>query len=161
MIIYHNVTEKARLLGANQHPLKKGTIMGDIPLTRYETDKMIRIKDLHSIAAELVEECKYEEALEKYEGILTIDEGNPEASSCIEKLRKKIDENSIKKKFSKLSHLYYEGKLAPPHYELARRLMKSRCDDLSKDDKKILKLVNDLLSDQISISTFQEEIENT
>lgn len=135
-------------------------IIGEIPLTRYETENVRIIKDLLSIAVELVKVSNYEEALKKYEEILKIDEGNSQASSCIEKLRKKIDENLIKKNLSRLSDLYFEGKLTPSRYELARCLMKSRCEDLSKEEKKLLKLVNDLLSDQISISTFQEEIEN-
>ncbi len=158
--VYEQVTKKARLLGASQHPLKKGTIMGEIQLTRYETKEMRRIKNLHSISAELVKECKYEEALKKYEEILEIDKEDSEASNCIEKLRKKIGEEIITRNLKCLSDLYYEGKLSPAEYELTRRLLKSRSEDLSKENKKVLKLVNDLLSDQISISTFREEIES-
>ncbi len=35
--VYDKVSQKARLLGAQQHPLKKGTFIGEIPLTCCET----------------------------------------------------------------------------------------------------------------------------
>ncbi len=158
--VYEQVTKKARLLGASQHPLKKGTIIGEIPLTRYETEKMRRVKDLCSIAVELAEEGKYEDAIKKYDEIIKIDKENSEAFNCIERLRKQVDEDTAKKNLKRLSDWYYEGKLSPSQYELARRVIKSRSEDLSEDDKKVFKLVNDLLSGQISISTFKEEIEN-
>ncbi len=117
--VYEQVTKKARLLGASQHPLKKGTIIGEIPLTRYETEIMRKIKDLHSIAVELVKEGKYEDGIKKY-----------------------------------------EGELSPAQYELSRRLLKSRSEDLSQNDKKVVKLLYDLLLDQITILTFREDVEN-
>lgn len=154
--VYEQVTKKARLLGANQHPLKKGTMVGEIPLTHYETEKMRGIRYLRSIAGQLVKERKYEGALRKYEEIIKIDKEDTEALNCIDELRKKICEETSKKNYKYLSDLYYEGKLNASQYELARRLLKSIPEDLSADDKKVLKIVNDLLSDQISISTFKE-----
>ncbi len=38
--VYEQVTKKARLLGARQNPLKKGIIIGEIPLTRCGTDDL-------------------------------------------------------------------------------------------------------------------------
>ncbi len=74
---------------------------------------------------------------------------------------KDINYEKIKKKnLTKLSDWYYDGKLSPAVYELARRLIKSNPEDLSKDDRKILKSLNDLLSDEISISTFEDEVKN-
>lgn len=157
--VYDQVTKKARSLGANQHPLKKGMMIGEIPLTHYETEKVREIRALLSIAVQLANEGKNEDALRKYEEIINLDKENAEALNGIDIMRKKIDEDINKKNLKHLSDLYFEGKLNAPVYEHARRLLKSKPEDLSTDDKKILKLVNDLLSGQISISTFKEEIE--
>lgn len=157
--VYDQVTKKARLLGANQHPLMKGTVIGEIPLTHYETQKMKKIKELLSDANQHIEHGKNENALRIYEDILIVDKENPDALGSINNLRKKIDEDTKKKNLKILSNFYYEGKFSATQYELTRRLIKSSPEDLSKDDKKVLKLLNDLLSDQISILTFKEEIE--
>lgn len=78
--------------------------------------------------------------------------------------REKLEEvkhETIKKEYLKrLSDWYHEGYLRASEYELGRRLIKSRVEDLSEDDKKGLKLLNDLLSGEISISTFKDEVES-
>ena len=43
-------------------------------------------------------------------------------------------------------------------YELTYRLIESSFEDLSGTDKKVLKSLKDLLSDKISISTFQRDV---
>jgi uncharacterized caspase-like protein len=76
--------------------------------------------------------------------------------------RKRIEEikhEKIKKKnLKKLSDLYHDGKLDPEVYELTRKLIESSFEELSGSDKKVLKSLNDLLSDKISISTFQDDV---
>ncbi len=157
--VYEQVTKKARMLGAKQHPLKKGTMIGEIPLTHYETEEIREIRDIRSMAIQLANEGKYADALKKYEEILNLDKDNSEAINEIDKLRKKIEEETNKKNLKHLSDLYFEGKLNASQYEHARHLLKSKTEELSADDRKLLKLVNDLLSGQISISTFNEEFE--
>lgn len=58
----------------------------------------------------------------------------------------------------RLSEWYHDEKLGAAQYELACRLIKSNFDELSGDDKKALKSLNDLLSGKISISTFQHDV---
>lgn len=75
-----------------------------------------------------------------------------------ERLEEIYQENENKKSLKRLSDLYYGGELSPEQYELTHRLIKSNLEVLSNDDKKKLKLLNDLLSDGISISTFKDEV---
>ena len=76
--------------------------------------------------------------------------------------RKRLEEikhEYIKKRnLKRLSDWYHDEKLGPELYELACRLIESSVEDLSGDDKKVLKSLNDLLSDKISISTFQHDV---
>lgn len=76
--------------------------------------------------------------------------------------RKRLEEikhEDIKKRnLKRLSDWYHEGEFSPAQYELACRLIESNFDDLRGDDKKVLKSLNDLLSDKISISTFQYDV---
>ena len=58
----------------------------------------------------------------------------------------------------RLSDWYHDGELGAAQYELACRLIESSFDDLSGDDKKVFKSLNDLLSDKISISTFRHDV---
>lgn len=76
--------------------------------------------------------------------------------------RKRLEEikhEYIKKRnLKRLSDWYHDEKLDAAQYELACRLIESSFEDLSGDDKKVLKSLNDLLSDKISISTFQHDV---
>nr|AAU82846.1 conserved hypothetical protein [uncultured archaeon GZfos1D1] len=76
--------------------------------------------------------------------------------------RKRIEEikheDVMKKNLKRLFDWYHDGELDPEAYELACRLIESSFEDLSGDDKKVLKSLNDLLSDKISISTFRRDV---
>jgi tetratricopeptide (TPR) repeat protein len=76
--------------------------------------------------------------------------------------RKRIEEikhkDAIKKSLKRLFDWRYEEELIPEEYELACRLIESSPEELSEDDKKALKSLNDLLSDKISISTFRRDV---
>ena len=76
--------------------------------------------------------------------------------------RKRLEEikhEDLKRRnLKRLSDWYHDEKLGPELYELACRLIESSVEDLSGDDKKVLKSLNDLLSDKISISTFQHDV---
>ena len=76
--------------------------------------------------------------------------------------RKRLEEikhADIKKRnLKRLSDWYHDEKLGAAQYELACRLIESSIEDLSGDDKKVLKSLKDLLSDKISISTFQHDV---
>jgi formylglycine-generating enzyme required for sulfatase activity len=70
------------------------------------------------------------------------------------------DEDIKRRNLKRLSDWYHDGKFGPAQYELACRLIESSPEDLRGDDKKVLKSLNDLLSDKISISTFQHDVES-
>ena len=76
--------------------------------------------------------------------------------------RKRLEEikqEYIKKRnLKRLSDWYHDEKLGAAQYELACRLIESSIEDLSGDDKKVLKSLKDLLSDKISISTFRHDV---
>ena len=76
--------------------------------------------------------------------------------------RKRLEEikqEYIKKRnLKRLSDWYHDEKLGAAQYELACRLIESSIEDLSGDDKKVLKSLKDLLSDKISILTFQHDV---
>jgi uncharacterized caspase-like protein len=76
--------------------------------------------------------------------------------------RKRLEEikheDITKKNLKRLFDWYHDGKLDAELYELARRLIGSSSEDLSEDDKKVLKSLNDLLSNKISILTFQDDV---
>ena len=78
--------------------------------------------------------------------------------------RKRLEEikhADIKKRnLKRLSDWYHDEKLGAAQYELACRLIESSFEDLRGDDKKVLKSLNDLLSEKISISTFRHDVES-
>ena len=75
-----------------------------------------------------------------------------------ERIEELKHEDVMNKNLKRLFYWYHEGELDPTEYELAYRLLESSFEELSEDDKKVLKSLNDLLSDKISISTFRRDV---
>ncbi len=77
--------------------------------------------------------------------------------------RKKVEEiekeKVRKKRIKKLSELYHDGKIEPWHYELSYKLINADYGELSEEDKKVFRSLEDLLSDEISVSTFLHDFE--
>ncbi len=76
-----------------------------------------------------------------------------------EKLREINSENIKKKSLDRLWDWYQNDELDGELYESACEVIEKSSEKLNEDDKKVLKLVNDLLSDKISISIFKKGIE--
>jgi formylglycine-generating enzyme required for sulfatase activity/uncharacterized caspase-like protein len=72
-----------------------------------------------------------------------------------------VDCEKIKKeKLDRLWDLYNKKELSPEQYELACKVVESICEDLSEDELKVLKLVNDLLDNKIkNISRFRSDLD--
>ena len=72
-----------------------------------------------------------------------------------------IDCEKIKKdKLDRLWEFYNKKELSPEQYELACKVVESICEDLSEDELKVLKLVNDLLDNKIkNISRFRSDLD--
>ncbi|KAF5418693.1 MAG: hypothetical protein C5S49_01395 [Candidatus Methanogaster sp.] len=130
-------------------------------------EKKRKIDDLNTSAQQLYNEEKYGGAIGEWRKVLDLDLGNPTAKEGIKKAEEKLDEKKQeievgqvikKKKLKRLSDWYYDRKLDPSLYELAYRLIESSFEDLSGNDKKVLKSLNDLLSDKISLSTFRRDV---
>lgn len=68
-------------------------------------------------------------------------------------------ENVREKKLTKLRELYNGGKLSGKQYEWLRKIVKSDFEKLAEKDRNIAKLTDDLLSGEISIDTFHEDLE--
>ena len=130
-------------------------------------EKKKKIDKLNTSAQQLYNEEKYSEAIDEWGEVLDLDLENQTAKEGIKRAEEKIDEKKqeikvgqvIKKeKLKRLSDWYHDGKLDPPLYELAYRLIESSFGDLSGNDKKVLKSLNDLLSNKISLSTFRRDV---
>ena len=130
-------------------------------------EKKRKIDKLNTSAQQLYNEEKYSGAIDGWGEVLDLDLENQMAKEGIKKAEEKLEEKKQeikvgqvikKKKLKRLSDWYHDEKLDPPLYELAYRLIESSFDDLSGDDKKVLKSLNDLLSDKISISTFRRDV---
>jgi uncharacterized caspase-like protein len=147
--VFSKVTEKARLSGGRQHPLKKGTIIGEIPLTHYETEKMRNLKEFHY-------QKKFEDALNKYEEIIKIDKDNSDALNCIEKLKKEVGQQTtiFKNKQRKLLYLNDEKGLPSREYSEAMIILKKNPSMYTEKEKKISRYVEELLKDEICVETY-------
>lgn len=65
-----------------------------------------------------------------------------------------------KEKLDRLWDLYTKKELSPEQYDLACKVVESICEDLSEDELKVLKLVNDLLDNKIkNISRFRSNLD--
>jgi len=71
-----------------------------------------------------------------------------------------IEKEKIRtKRIKKLSELYHDGKIGPLHYEFSYKLINADYGELSEEDKKVFRSLEDLLSGDISISTFLHDFE--
>jgi len=72
-----------------------------------------------------------------------------------------MDYEKIKKeKLDRLWDLYNKKELSPEQYELACKVIESIYEDLSENEKKVLKLVNDLLDNKIkNVLRFSKDID--
>jgi len=157
--VYEQVTKKARQLGGGQHPLKKGTIAGEIPLTRCETEEMMRIKELNLNASMLFEEEKYEEALVSWSEVLRIDEENAEALAGSEKLKKKIEEAEaiLREKQRRLLDLHKRG-LPSKEYDEAMILLKKNPKTYTELERNIVEYIENMLNGDISIGVYVDTL---
>jgi tetratricopeptide (TPR) repeat protein len=153
------VTKKARQLGGGQHPLKKGTIVGEIPLTRCETEEMMRIKELNLNASRLFEEEKYEEALASWSEVLRIDEENAEALAGSVKSKKKIEESEaiLREKQRRLLDLHKRG-LPAKEYDEAMILLKKNPKTYTELERNIVEYIEKLLNGDISIGVYVDTL---
>lgn len=143
--VYKQVTKKARQLGGGQHPLKKGTIVGEIPLTRCETEEMMRIKELNSKAHRLFKEGEYEDARERWNEVLKIDSKNVEALAGIEESKKKIEamEAILREKQRRLLDLHNTG-LPAKEYDEAMILLKKNPKTYTELERNIVEYIEKL-----------------
>jgi uncharacterized caspase-like protein len=157
--VYEQVTRKARQLGGKQHPLKKGTIIGEIPLTRCETEDIMRIKELNSDAHRLFEEGEYEDARERWNEVLKIDRKNAEALAGIEESKKKIEEMEtiLREKQKRLLNLYNSG-LPAKEYDEAMALLKKNPKSYTDLERNIVKYIEELLKGAISIDVYVDTL---
>lgn len=157
--VYEQVEKKARQLGGTQHPLKKGTIVGEIPLTRCETKEIMRIKELNSEARRLFEEGEYEVARERWNDVLKIDKENVEALAGIEESKKKIEEMkaSLREKQKRLLDLYNSG-LPAKEYDEAMTLLKKNPNTYTDIERDIVNYVEELLKGDISIDIYVDTL---
>lgn len=70
------------------------------------------------------------------------------------------EERVREEKLNKLWNFYNSGKLSGKHYERIRTIIKSDPSGYNKKDETIAKLTVDLLSGNISITTFLEDLKN-
>ena len=157
--VYKQVEEKARQLGGTQHPLKKGTIVGEIPLTRCETEEIMRIKELNSDAHRLFEEEEYEDARERWNEVLKIDSKNAEALAGIEESKKKIEEMEaiLREKQKRLLDLHNSG-LPTKEYDEAMVLLKKNPRTYTDFERNIVKYIEELLKGAISIDVYVDTL---
>ena len=153
--IYENVTKKARLLGTTQHPLKKGTFIGEIPLTHCETGKMRKIKELDSQAIDFFKKGEFEAAIKRWEEIIKIDKENSKSLECIAKSKReiKVQKAIVEEKQRKLINLHEKG-LPSKEFDEAMTILKKVKSSYTEIDKKILYYVEELLNEHISIQTY-------
>ena len=157
--VYEQVTKKARQLGGKQHPLKKGTMVGEIPLTRCETEEMMRIKELNLNASKLFEENKYEEALVSWSEVLKIDEKNEEALDGSEESKTIVEEAEVilKEKQRRLLDLHNRG-LPSKEYDEAMFLLKKNPITYTELEQKIVEYIEKLLNGDIRSDVYVDTI---
>lgn len=76
-----------------------------------------------------------------------------------ERFAKIEKEKVLEEKLGRLQNFYDDGKLSGKQYEYLREILKIEPGELKDKNKKIVKRINDLLSGNISIPTFLEDLE--
>lgn len=157
--VYEQVTKKARQLGAKQHPLKKGTMVGEIPLTRCETEEMMHIKELNLNASRLFDEEKYEEALVSWSEVLKIDKKNEDALDGSGKSKTEIEkaEAILKEKQRILLDLHNRG-LPSKEYDEAMILLKKNPKTYTELEQNIVEYIEKLLNGDISSDVYVDTL---
>lgn len=157
--VYEQVTKKARQLGGGQHPLKKGTIVGEIPLTRCETKETVLTKGLNSEAHKLFKEGEYGDARERWNEVLKIDSKNAEAMTGIEESKKKIEEMEaiIREKQRRLLDLHNTG-LPAKEYDEAMILLKKNPKTYTELERDIVEYIEKLLKGDISSDVYVDTL---
>ena len=157
--MYKQVEEKARQLGGTQHPVKKGTIVGEIPLTQCETKEIRRIKELNSEAHRLFDECEYEAADEMWNEVLKLDRNNAESLAGISESQKKIEEMKVilRESQKRLLELHSLG-LPTKEYDEAMILLKKNQKAYTDIERKIVRYIGDLLKGEISIDIYVDTL---
>ena len=157
--VYKQVEAKARLLGGTQHPLKKGTSVGDIQLTRCETEALMRIKALNSEARRLFAAEDYEAARARWNDVLKVDRKNAEALAGIEASKKRVEETKaiIREKQKRLLVLYNSG-LPSKEYDEAMILLKKNPRTYTDLERKIVNYMEELLKGAISSEVYVDTL---
>lgn len=138
------VKEKARQLGGKQNPLKSGTFVDEIPLTRYETEKMRIIKQLNSAAIELFEKKEHDAAIKNWEEVLKIDSENSEALAGIRKFEERQ---------RKLIELHQKG-LPTEQFNEAMTILKKNLSACTEKERKISDYIEQMLNGDISFENY-------
>ena len=157
--VYEKVTKEARKRGGNQHPLRKGTIVGEISLTRYETEDMVYIRELNLNASRLFEEENYEEALAIWSEVLKRDRESAEALAGSEKSKKKIEEAEaiLREKQRRLLDLH-KGGLPAKEYDEAMILLKKNPMTYTELERNIVEYIEKLLKGDISSDVYVDTL---
>ncbi|MDL2125008.1 MAG: caspase family protein [Deltaproteobacteria bacterium] len=153
------VTREARQLGVGQHPVKKGMVVGEIPLTRCETKEMMLIKELNSKANMLFKGGEYGDARERWNEVLKSDSKNAEALAGIEESKKKIEEMEaiIREKQRTLLDLHNIG-LPAKEYDEAMILLKKNPKTYTELERNIVEYIEKLLKGDISIDVYVDTL---
>jgi hypothetical protein len=154
--IFENVSRHAREIGGSMNPIQKGFLKGKVFLTRYETEIQKKAKVLHDRALALFSEERYEQAYPLWQEVIQLVPGHEKARKGLSEIesfrakREKKRQQLLEKQQSALLSLYYGYKLSADELNYAIELIKRGEDSFSERDKKIYKLINDLVSEKIS-----------
>ncbi|MBN1352831.1 DUF1566 domain-containing protein [candidate division KSB1 bacterium] len=158
--VYENVSRQARLLGGSMHPIYKGSVMGKLFLTRYETEAQKQARGLHERAEALFKTGKVDEAYDLWQKVLRLVPDHEQASRGVKEIEIKRQEErrkrqQIQEQKQRILFRYYEkGSLPPDEFNQAMNLIEKEPDKLSESDRKVRKLLDDLTDENITISTY-------
>jgi len=165
--VYENVSREARKYGGSMQPVRKGSVKGKIFVTQYETDTQKRARErreqavkLHSVAKKTYQQGNIEEAYRLWQKVLAIlpeDENARKAIAAIDRKREeeqKKNQQILERRQAMLLHLYEQNKLPVAELERGMTLLEKQEQELTDQERRIYKMLNDLTDNKISVETF-------
>lgn len=162
--LYRNVSEEARRLNGSMRPVRKGTAVGDLYITRYETAAQKEAEQLRPPAREAARRGEFPKALQAWRKIRQLLPGDEEANrfiSAIEQKQREAEEQKqrlLERRQAALLEYYQSGELSAEAFDRAMELLPRESALLTETERRIHKLLADLADGRISLPVYRSSI---
>lgn len=162
--VYEQVSRQSRWLNAPMHPMRKGMVVGNIILTRYQTEAQKEAEALRPQARELLKAKKFDEVLPLWRKILILLPGDEEAQKAVAAIEQHLKaedarrEQLRRKREQKLLHHYDRREIDSRTYSEAIELIGRDPAQLDEAERRRWRLHCDLADGEISLATYRRSM---